>query len=853
MPTLVYLIISLINVTAYAHNCRIIRQDNQTIADCTRLKFKDVPTDLPLDIAGLDLSYNQISTIKNNVFESFSNLTTLTMDFNNLHTLYEDAFKGLKHLRWLSMNHNHLNISSKVFGLVLRPLLRLQHLDIRYNINKTLNKEKPMDYPYFGNLSYLTDLYMDLAEKPFLKLCGFQKLMQLKTIKFAKCYLNQMSNTTLLDLPRTITAIFFHECFGRITIVEADFLKPFPSLQILSIDGAAIPLGDALKLLYPLMQKNMTSITFKGIEPCIPKPVFITCEMVKYLQRICVKTLVIAECNIVGYEGKSLLTLDYPECLHNVVLSGNRFSIALGSHFGDLVIFMKKAINIRYFDLSYNAISFNNIEYSNLNVLENPSYRNEVYSKGCKIKTGTETGIENYNSELVKAQIVNESKVTIALPAKLTFLRVSHYMTSYIETEQKLIVTNASNLRYLDFSYWQINQFPQIYSDAPFNVKYMDVSGLNASILIHKTSIPVFQNVQTAILKNAMLSLTTGKNGKVFQLFPVVEKLDISYNNLWYLDEDAFETNVNLSNVNIAHNLLPAIPIAVMNLPHLSKLDISYNRLQTINKTFRDWIDEKSYGGIFYLSIEGNSLKCTCDTSDFIMWLFGTNVVFDRANKNFSCTLTNGSESNTVVVYRRFHELFSNCNSKSWLRLGIGLLVAFVIFTVPLAVIFNFRWKITFWMYRNFKRVVEDRLERKYNHDIYLSYADDMLQWVQGDFFQRIETSWHMNVCVEDRDFQLGVPKADEIANAIAGSKHVIFIMSESYKDNEWNKFVIERVTFEKCRNYLQKIIIVVKHASVNSVPHELDGILQYVTIINWADNETGWDKLRMSLFTDSF
>ncbi|CAC5376066.1 unnamed protein product [Mytilus coruscus] len=248
--------------------------------------------------------------------------------------------------------------------------------------------------------------------------------------------------------------------------------------------------------------------------------------------------------------------------------------------------------------------------------------------------------------------MIDESKFTIYLPANLTFLRVSHYMTSYIQTGQKIFVANVTNLRYLDFSYWQIKQFPEIYSATSFNVKYMDISALNASILIHETSIPVFQNVQTAILKNVMLGLTIGKNGIVFQLFPAVEKLDISYNNLWYLDEDAFDKNSNLSNVNIAHNLLPAIPTAVIDLPHLSKLDISYNRLQTINKTFRDWMDEKSSEGIFYFAIEGNSLKCSCDTSDFIRWLFSTKVVFYRVNKNFSCTLTNRSESNTVVVNR---------------------------------------------------------------------------------------------------------------------------------------------------------------------------------------------------------
>ncbi|CAG2240986.1 unnamed protein product [Mytilus edulis] len=513
---------------------------------------------------------------------------------------------------------------------------------------------------------------------------------------------------------------------------------------------------------------------------------------------------------------------------------------------------MRRVINLKYFDWSYNAINYNVIDYCNIYVLENAVYAKEVYREGCQIKSAASN---EYNSKLEKASMVDEYKFTIYFPGNLTFLRVSHYITSYVVYPLKIFVANANNLRYVDFSYWQITQFPVIYSETPFNVKYLDISGLNSTILMHETSIPVFKNVQTAILRNAMLGLTTGKTGKIFKLFPTVEKLDISYNNLWFLDEDAFETNLNLSIVNIAHNLLPAIPIAVMNLPFLIKLDISYNRLQTINKTFRDWMDEKSkiYGGTFNLSVEGNSLTCTCETSGFIRWLFSTDVIFDRVNKNFSCTLTNGSESNTVDVHRKFHQHFGNCKSKSWLRLGIGLLVAFVIFTVPLAILLNFRWKITYWIYRNFRRVVEHRLERKFNYDIYLSYANDICQWVHDDFLPKLECVWHMKVCIEDRDFLIGVAKADEIADAIAGSKHAVFILSESYKDNEWNKFEIERVKFEKCRNYLQKIIILVKGATVSCVPHEFDDILQNVTIIDWADNETGWDKLRMALFADSF
>ncbi|CAC5376068.1 unnamed protein product [Mytilus coruscus] len=289
MPTLVYLIISLINFNTFAHKCRIVRHGDQTTAYCTRLKLNDVPTGLPLSISGLDLSYNQISIIKNNAFESFSNLTTLTMDFNNIDTIDGYAFQGLKKLRWLSMKHNHLNICSTIFDIVLKTLLRLQHLDIRYNINKTLDISKPMVYPYFGNHSFLTDLYMDIVQNPVFNLSGFEKLSNINTIKFAKCYLKQMSNVTLIDLPSTITSIYFHDCFGSISIVEADFLKPFQLLQKLNMDRVALQLGDALQLLYPFKNKRMTSIIFKDIRPQVQKPVFISRIMINYLTHICVK------------------------------------------------------------------------------------------------------------------------------------------------------------------------------------------------------------------------------------------------------------------------------------------------------------------------------------------------------------------------------------------------------------------------------------------------------------------------------------------------------------------------------------------------------------------------------------
>ncbi|CAC5375325.1 pdxK [Mytilus coruscus] len=106
-----------------------------------------------------------------------------------------------------------------------------------------------------------------------------------------------------------------------------------------------------------------------------------------------------------------------------------------------------------------------------------------------------------------------------------------------------------------------------------------------------------------------------------------------------------------------------------------------------------------------------------------------------------------------------------------------------------------------------------------------------------------------MTVCLEDRDFSLGISQADAIANAVAGSKHAIFIISDIYNDKALGQYEIERVEYQKCSNYLPKNVVIVKDANVSSILHKYDNILQHLIIIDWTNDGTGWDTLRYGKF----
>jgi hypothetical protein len=57
-----------------------------------------------------------------------------------------------------------------------------------------------------------------------------------------------------------------------------------------------------------------------------PFAVIVTSEMMKHLQKICVRRLIMAENGIVDFEPNSLLYYHYPKCFEMIVLSGNIFS-----------------------------------------------------------------------------------------------------------------------------------------------------------------------------------------------------------------------------------------------------------------------------------------------------------------------------------------------------------------------------------------------------------------------------------------------------------------------------------------------------------------------------------------------
>ncbi|XP_052098791.1 toll-like receptor 4 [Mytilus californianus] len=326
--------------------------------------------------------------------------------------------------------------------------------------------------------------------------------------------------------------------------------------------------------------------------------------------------------------------------------------------------------------------------------------------------------------------------------------------------------------------------------------------------------------------------------------------LDISHNYIWKLK--TLGQLQNLKHINLSHNLLDKVPNAVTKLENIEELDLSYNQLTTVGKHTLDGIDTQHKKlGTFKLYLSNNRLICSCDTRTFLRWILTTKVKLDN-NGNYSCLVASSNNINYTRVAENFHHFIVDCDSTVWVRLGISLLVSVLSSLICITLLYNFRWRIIFFFFRNFRRFAEKGLELTFDYDVYVSYSDDCVCFVT-ELQDKIENEWGFKICIEVRGFIVGESIATERATSINRCRHIIFIVSPSIVENEWSRFEIERAKYEKFSKNLQKIVVITRDIALDNIPVKFSFIWKDVLLIQWPVEEyevqMAWQKLRLWFF----
>ncbi|XP_071122775.1 toll-like receptor 4 [Mytilus edulis] len=809
---------------------------SQLVAHCDNRGYISVPRNLNRNIQVLDLSNNLITVIKNNTFINYTKMEILILNSNNISEVHEYGFEGLRYLRILRMENNAINIS-KLPSRVFRPLENLMVLEIGRNEKQWMIHESFV-YPdkVFSNLKSLQNLSIDLFDRPVFG-NGFKLLETLAVLNFRRCYMSsgKLSNETFRNISPKLRELYITRCHHFFHI-DKGILRYFPQLKILDLSHSYIHLYQALNILYPYQNKNMSVINFHHISDKsvnndkFPYSVIITKERMKYLRSICIEALDLSATGIVDDELQSLFSFQYPGCFKTFIISANRLPSTTFEHYMQTVVFLTRATNLKTYDMSYLPAQY-----------LKPLFL-DVYHPG--------KFIGSHNQE--KQHIFHQSfPITIKLPPLIEFVRFTHM--TVVSASVSFTCQNTS-LRYFDISFSIFEQYPNVSNECGKELVYLDVSGLSSTIMFQSVSLP---KLTTLKMTHASIdrSIIEGRQWMLGHA-PKLKSVDLSFNNLWTLLDTTLFNDKNITHFNLSNNFFRRVPSTVSKLRHLDLLDLSNNLITSIDYTIRKRFDEiiVQHQNLS-INLDNNALVCSCDTVEFLLWLTKTKVYFVNGN-NYTCTMSNNSQVNLIKVTKDINKYFADCQATLWLRIGIILISSTFGVSIPFSILYYYRWKLILFLFRTFRRAVERDLYVNYDYDVYISYEERSISWIKNHLLPKAEKEWGLKTFVHDRDLIPGELTSDSKALSIHQSRHVIFIITERFCEYEWGSFEIERAKYEKYTQNLMKIIVILQNVNVNDVPEQLVNISNDVIFIKWdeheteiSENQTRWFKLKTLLF----
>ncbi|XP_028617787.1 toll-like receptor 8 [Grammomys surdaster] len=160
-----------------------------------------------------------------------------------------------------------------------------------------------------------------------------------------------------------------------------------------------------------------------------------------------------------------------------------------------------------------------------------------------------------------------------------------------------------------DGKYWHIFKSLQ-------TLTRLDLSYNNLQQIPNEAFINLPQSLQELHINGNRLRFF---NWTLLQYFPHLHLLDLAGNELYFLTNCLSKFTHSLKTLLLSHNHFSHLPSGFLSeARNLVHLDLSFNTIKMINKSS---LQTKTKTNLSVLEIQGNRFDCTCDISDFRSWL----------------------------------------------------------------------------------------------------------------------------------------------------------------------------------------------------------------------------------------
>ncbi|NWW92431.1 TLR3 protein, partial [Rhynochetos jubatus] len=855
-------------------------QIQNEMADCRHLKLTQIPSDLPSNITGLDISHNQLRQLGPANLTSYSQLVYLNAGYNSISKLQPELCQNVPLLQVLKLEHNEL---SKLPDRVFASCTNLTELDLGYN--RIDIKNEP-----FKTLENLQSL--DLSHN-FLKSADLGLQQKLKNLHELKLDNNQitelkkedfsfLSNTSLksLDLSSNPLKEFHAGCLHAIGNLFGLVLND-------------VELGENLtkKLCTELSDTAIQNLSLSHV-----KLSYIGKSTFRGLQGTNLTVLNLSQNSLSVIEDDSfqwLSRLQYLNLKHNNIHVSSRLFYGLSS--------LKHLNLINSLTGKIEDFSFHWLYHLEYLIMDNNNFPGITANMFTGLNSLKYLSLCNCNTNLQR--ITNKTFSSLANSS----LQVLNLTKTRISTIESGAFSSLGHLKILDLGLNQISQeltgheFKGLNNIQDIYLSYNKNLGLRSESFIF---VPSLRKLMLRKVGCSNLALSPSP----FHPLRNLTVLDISNNNLANIKEDVFDglhkldildlqhNNLarlwkqanpggpvlflkdlpNLHILNLKSNGLDEIPVQIFKgLFQLKNLDLGSNNLNLLPATLFDdqaslnslnlqknlitSVEEKVFGPAFkslrILEMNFNPFDCTCESiAWFSDWLNRTQTYIPGLRSQYICNTPPKYHGNLVM-----HFDSSACKDSAPFKLLFVISTTAVMLVIFMVLIIHFEgWRIAFYWNISVNRILGfkelDIQQEEYEYDAYVIHARQDKNWV-SKYFIPLENNnpFQIRFCLEERDFEAGISEFEATINSIKMSRKIIFVVTEHLLQDPWcKKFKVYHALQQAIEQSRDSIILIFLHDiqdyRLYHALHLRRGMFKSRCILNWPAQKERVSAFRQQL-----
>nr|WBP49900.1 Toll-like receptor protein [Mimachlamys nobilis] len=803
------------------------------VADCSGLNLTTIPIFSPT-VNIVDLRYNQLVVV-NSTNQLPENLLYLDLTNNKLENFTGHPFQRLIKLEFLDISDNSLSYISTIYTPeAFSGLTSLTFLNIKGNNDESESDQ--LQYPgVISSLLGLTTLEMDGLKDARLGdvLAPLQNLTTLDLSgRHGQCFIDHMARDFFDRVPSSLTNIDLSSC--KILYIDNGTFQSLTNLEVLNISGnSGLTFKVLRNLTYDLQFTNIHQLYLNKLHCAYGIGTFLFKEDLMYLNNTRLGKLHLDFNRIETVEDEMLQFL--PDSLELLSVAGNKFTL------GKYLMDMRLLKNLKYLDVS--------LQYSQRGSV------NEMLSQCFDWRCPKETS--NKRLEPGSLEVSPIGPFGWYLPPKLEIIDghsssfrgvIGHF--SFMGPNSVKCVDLHDNLLY----YWKgpiVNLNLLEYVDLSHNSCgrvspgfFQDVSTLKTLNVSHNNLGEVFKNETTSNILQQLKSL---------------ENLNITHNKIDYMSAGVFHNLDALQKIDLSVNQLTEWNVEIDHLNRLKFLNISYNRLIVLPKSFMNAVDSITKVTNLTLDLHGNPFRCDCNKLEFLKWVSKRKHIFVNIGE-YDCRKSDESQISFRDLESIIAKLERDCSDYIGLIVGTSVILMICLTLILGGVLYRFRWKLRYLYYMAKNRykgyeVVRDRRDSHYQYDAFISYCASDSSFVIHDIVDNLEINYGLRLCLHQRDFLPGNEIAANITNAINNSRRTVAIITNRYLDSYWCMFEFNMARMESVYTRADDnvlFLILYEKLSRRQIPMDVLEVIESDSYIEYPDDEEGnvvfWNKINEAI-----